>query len=47
MRRIGILRQQASRATNTHDQIRLFGAITEVERERKDLQSQIFGSAAG
>jgi len=25
----------------------LFGAITEVERERKDLQSQIFGSAAG
>lgn len=47
MRRIGMLRQQASRATNTHDQIQLFGAITEVERERKDLQSQIFGSAAG
>ena len=47
MRRIGMLKHKANRATNTHDKIELLGAITDVELERKNLQSQIFGSAAG
>ena len=35
------------RHTDTQEQIRLLSAITETEKERKDLQSRIFGGNIG
>jgi DNA primase len=36
-----------ARTADTQEQIRLLSVITETEKERKDLQSRIFGGNIG
>ena len=47
MRRIDATKHRMARTTDTQEQIRLLSVITETEKERKDLQSRIFGGNIG
>lgn len=47
MRRIDATKHRMARTADTQEQIRLLSAITETEKERKDLQSRIFGGNIG
>ena len=47
MRRIDATKHRMARTADTQEQIRLLSVITETEKERKDLQSRIFGGNIG
>lgn len=47
LRRIDAAKHQAQRATDMQERIELLAVVTDTERERKALQSRIFGNAAG